>query len=154
KEWAASSAAHGCYIQLERTLLPGTPDCERDTGSLNVDKERFAVGAEGRAWKFLFFESGADVTGEVEDPSLARQPAYVLLMIVPIFADHQASARADADVIGHIEHGLFPRFEDQFESALLVVLRDVLPNLPEFLVAARGRGEEDAVAARAASFEA
>jgi len=140
-------------VLLQHALLPRPPDRKRDARRLDVDEERLAVGAEGRARELPAFKARHEVAREVEDLSLARQAADELIGGVPVFADYQMAARADAEIVGHIQHRLFPRFVDELELAFVFARRNVLPDLAEFAVAAAGRREEDTVAAVPAAFE-
>src|SRR5262245_54713610 len=133
-------------VHLQRASLPRPPYRQRHSRRLNVGEERLAVGAECRACELFALEARQDVFRQIEDLPLPRQTSQVLF-VASVLANDQSAMRADAEVVRHVEHGLFGRFEDQFELALVFALRRVLPDLAEPLIAADGRGEIDAVAA-------
>ena len=94
---------------------------------------------------------GLEVLGEVEDSSVERQPAQILIAAA-VFAEQQRVLRRNGEVVGKIELRDAGRFEDEGQRST-VILRPELPDLSAAGVSAAGRRKVDGAVPPPAPFE-
>src|SRR5215510_6354736 len=108
-----SEALNAQVPGLQSALRPGSSDGKRDAWGLNVGEQPFAIRAVRRARPLRAPEVADEpvsfavqhhvVARELEDLAVDRETVEELLSAA-VFAEDEAAARADGDVVGGVEY--------------------------------------------------
>jgi hypothetical protein len=124
---------------------PGTGDRKGQSRALDVDEEGRTVRAEAGAGKLTVVHP---ILGEPFDDPVPVHACHPVAGI-PVLAEEEVSVGRDGQVVGVVDEALVVRFDEECQSAGLVVLSGgalegaghVAEDLPELGVAARGAHE-------------